>query len=320
MAKENAMARNKFRADVLEVRDELNKAEYALNVRRYDLAIEVLQKMLKEHPENSAIFYTLARAYFAKQELMQANQAIREALRLDPQSSMSHTLYGNILSNIGMIDAADAEYRMSLELEPQSAYTHYMYAALLVDKRKDLVGAREHAGKALELDPAEALHHMVMAKILGVAGEFAEAEVEFSRALSLDPENVHVRRVYGWYLLYKRNRPEQAFEQLKAAMQLNPEDPAVRKVFIAAFIARKKRYRLFWYFAFFMSNKSWLVRGIILFVLLMTPVLASHAMNSLNPIVQVMATLCYLLVLCCSVYLIVCSLVLNLMIKRGHLK
>jgi Tfp pilus assembly protein PilF len=314
------MARNKFRADVLEVRDELNKAEYALNVRRYDLAIEVLQKMLKEHPENSAIFYTLARAYFAKQELMQANQAVREALRLDPQSSLAHTLYGNILSNIGMIDAADAEYRMSLELEPQSAYTHYMYAALLVDKRKDLVGAREHAGKALELDPAEALHHMVMAKILGVAGEFAEAEVEFSRALSLDPENVHVRRVYGWYLLYKRNRPEQAFEQLKSAMQLNPEDPAVRKIFIAAFIARKKRYRLFWQYSLFLSDKGWKARVALALSVFLVLWVVPMVVTPLNPLVQIYLPLCYLLIICASIYLLACSLVLNLMIKRGHLK
>lgn len=314
------MAANKFRADVLEVQDELNKAEYALNVRRYDLAITLLQKMLQQHPENSAVFYTLARAYLGKQELMRANQAAREALRLDPQSHLAHTLYGTILSNLGLVDGAETEYRASLALQPQSAYTHYIYAALLVDKRKDLVRAREHAGKALELDPAAAVHHMVMGKILGMAGEFAEAEAEFSRALSLDPENFHVRRVYGWYLLYKRNRPEQAFEQLRYAMQLNPEDSALRKIFIAAFIARKKRYRFLWHFTFFLSDKSWYVRSAILFTLLLVLILAPKAMNSSNPIIQISATVCYLLVLCGSAYLIICSMVLNRMIKRGHLK
>ena len=314
------MAENKFRMDVLEVRDELSKAEYALKIRRYDLAIEMLKKTLREHPENSAAFYTLGRAYLAKQELMQANQAVREALRLDPQSSLAHTLYGAILSNLGLVEAADGEYRASLALQPESAYTHYMYAVLLVDKRKDLVLARKHAGKALELDPQEAVHHMVMAKVLGMAGEFAEADAEFGRALSLDPENFHVRRVYSWYLLYKRNRPNQAFEQIKYALHLNPENSDGRKLFIAAFLAQKKRYRFFWQYSLFLSNKSWKVRGAIGLVVFLALWIAPMVVTSFNPLVQGFLTFCYLLVICASIYLLVCSLVVNWMIRRGRLK
>lgn len=242
-----AMGESRFRADVQAVKGELDKAEYMLSVRRYDLAIETLQKALRDQPENSAIFYTLARVYVGKKWWVDAERSIREALRLDPRTSASHMLYGNILLNMRRIDEAEAAYQASLALQPRSANTHYLYALLLLENRHDPVRAREHASQALELDPAAAGHHMALAKIMASTGEFTEAEQEFERALSLDPENVLVRRVYGWYLLYKRRRPEQALEQVRYAMQLDPMDANVRKMFIQALKAKQKLYGPIWY-------------------------------------------------------------------------
>jgi Tfp pilus assembly protein PilF len=263
------MPANKFRADVLEVQSELKKAEYALDVRRYDLALDLLRKMLQAHPENSAIFYTLARAYFFKKNWPAASQAIRESLRLDPQSSQSHALYGGILLNMKKVSEAEVEYRLSLTLNPMNATAHYVYATLLLEKAKkvlafmvleksvnivraqtekqeNLVQAEEHARKALELDPAVANHHKAMAEVYAFQEKFEDAEQEFQRALSLDPEGVLVHRSYGAYLLHKRNEPARALEHLRQAMRLEPNHPETRKIFIEALKANYKRYRFVW--------------------------------------------------------------------------
>lgn len=240
------MSADRFRADVQEVRDELRKAEYALDIRRYDLAIDLLHQMLKEHPDNSAVFYTLARAYLGKKKPREASQAVLEALHLDPLSSKCHTLYGIILTNENRFREAALAYQHSLALQPDVANTHYRYSALLIDKLNNISQAKEHALKALALDPATSAYHVVMAKVLAMEGNFAGADDEFRLALSLDPEQALVRRVYGWYLLYKRNQPEQAFEHLQRAVQLDPEDEPTRKIFLVALKAKQKRYRLIW--------------------------------------------------------------------------
>ena len=314
------MLANKFRADVLEVRDELRRAEAALDIRRYDLAIEILREMLKHYPENAAIFYTLARAYIYKKSYPDARQAVRESLRLDPGSSQSHTLHGNILSNMSKLREAEAAYRTSLELAPANAYTHYMYAALLVDKRINLVRAKEHASKALELDPAAALHHLTMAKILGLQKQFAEADLEFSRALNLDPENTIVQRVYGWYLLYQRNKPAQAVEHFKQALQNDPNDASARKSLLIALKAKQKWYALNWYIL--RSTRKKRIRALLLLALLGLILMKAGMDNfwNVNPLYQVMQATLLLLFLAVYCYAAAVEGVLNELNKRGRLK
>lgn len=330
------MSANKFRADVFEVQNELLRAETALNIRRYDLAIEILHRMLKDHPENSAIFYTLARAFIYKKNYAEACRFVRESLRLDPGSSKSHTLHGNILSRLGKLREAEAAYRTSLELAPANAYTHYMYAALLVDKRIDLTRAKIHAAKALELDPASALHHVTMAKILGLQKQYAEAELEFSRALNLDPENVIVHRVYGYYLLYQRNQPAQAVEHLKQALRHDPNDADARKCLMTALKAKQKWYALNWYVLrntrrrrsggqFFLALVMLIFSLQFLLGLVQTQIKVDNFLNTpqnagLNPLYQLILMALLFLVLAACAYAAVIEGVLNELNKRGRLK
>ena len=84
---------DKKRADILQLGDELHRAEYAIDVRRYDLAIEIMHQFLSTNPENSIAFYTIARAYMLKGEGQKAVAAFKETLRLDPANSNAHALY-----------------------------------------------------------------------------------------------------------------------------------------------------------------------------------------------------------------------------------
>jgi Tfp pilus assembly protein PilF len=316
------MPANKFLIDVLGVRDELKKAEYALEVRRVDLAIELLHKMLQNHPENSAVFYTLARAYLAKKKLPEAVRSVRESLRLDPRSNHCHTLYGTILVQQNRLKEAEAEYRIALEIEPERAHTHHVYAALLIDKYKDLAQGRVHALKALELDPAEANYHITMAKLLALEGDFSHADEEFRNALSLDPESLLACRVYGWYLLYKRNSPEQAFEYLQRAMHNDPTDSATRKLFIIALKAKQKHYRFIWYFSFFLYGGGRYGRAIYLLVIA-TFVLLQRVLENIlgdNSIYQAINTGFTILLFAWFIYVMIMETVLNSMIKHGRLR
>lgn len=316
------MPADKFRVDILEIRDELKKAEYALSVRRYDLAIELLHSMLKEHPENSAVFYTLARVYLSQEKLIEASHAVRESLRLDPLAGQAHTLYGNILASMGKLNAAESEYQRSLEVQPDVAYTHYMYAALLVDKRRDFARASLYAHNALELDPAAAAHHVTLAKILAMQDHLNEADSEFLHALSLDPESVLVCRVYGWFMLYKRNQPEQAFEYLRRAMRIDPNDAQTRKIFIIACKARLRAYRPIWTFSFLLYRAGRPGQAIFLLSLLIL-IFAQRVFSTLwdgYPLYDTVQGIFTVFIFILCFYVLILEVVLNRMIKNGYLK
>lgn len=322
------MSAEKFREDVLEVQNDLQRAEAALNMRRYDLAIELLQSLLKEYPANSAIYYTLARAFLFQKKLREARESVREALRLDPGYSQAHTLYGNILSEQREITRAEAAYLRSLELDPLDAYTHYMYAVLLIDKAKNLalplmqadrLGAlhlaETHAREALNAEPEVAMHHGTLAEILGLLERSGGAEAEFQQALRLDPENVLVHRTYGWYLLMKRNRPEEAAEYLRQAMRLNPNDVTTQQLFLTSLQTNKPWSRLFWR-THFEVNRHGALASIILPLFFIALLAAQFAWGT-NLLYQVARDIVLILTGVAFCYLVSVEIWLAILLKRS---
>src|SRR5712691_5360210 len=170
------MPPNKFHGDMLEMGDELEKAEFALQARRYDLAIQLMRKELIAHPENAVAFYTIARAYMLKRIHYAAFDAICESLRLDPNVSNSHMLYGQILRDLGIFDKAEHEFLTSLSLNPANHHAHYLYAHFLLHKKKKIAKAREHISIALAMDASNAKYHEVMGGVLAAEGKLDEAD------------------------------------------------------------------------------------------------------------------------------------------------
>jgi tetratricopeptide (TPR) repeat protein len=114
------MAANKKQADLFEIHDELRKAEYAINVRKNDLAIEIMMQVLAAHPENSVAFYTIGRAYMQKKLYPQALDAFKEALRLNPADDQAHALCGLALNSLRQYAQAESEAFRAIEIAPSS--------------------------------------------------------------------------------------------------------------------------------------------------------------------------------------------------------
>ena len=147
------MPSEKGKADLQEISDEYKRAEYAFQVRRYDLAIEIMQQALSNHPDNSLAYVTITRAYMRKKQNPEALAVIKEALRCDPDNAYAHSLCGHLLGQQNQRAAAQQEFLISLALAPSNATTHNLYSAFLLEKAHDRAGAREHAQQAVTLDP-----------------------------------------------------------------------------------------------------------------------------------------------------------------------
>lgn len=90
----------------------------------------------------------------------------------------------------------------------------------------DLPAGRQAALKAVELDPSLPEAHAVLGVYRGAYDfEWAEAEREFLRALELNPAAAGVRERYAMYFLQARLRMDEALEQLRAALEVDPLSP-----------------------------------------------------------------------------------------------
>lgn len=239
------MAVNKNRADALEMGEDLKRAEYAIAVRKYDLAIEIIQHTLGLHPENSVAFYTLGRAYYLQGKNQEALDAYRESLRLDPGNSMCHVLYGSTLGTLKQYESAAYELRIALELDASNHRAYYNYAAIMHDQ-KNMEDAKKFCQKALEYDPEDANYHWLLGKILAKERRIGEAEAEYLHALRIEPESARVHNDYGVLLLNQKGLPYEAFEHFKSAVMQNPDDPGIRKNFLIALKAKNRFYWPYW--------------------------------------------------------------------------
>ena len=124
-------------------------------------ALKLFEKAAKLDPGYAAAEEAQARIYFVQTNngqiepsvaLPKAEEAVRRALRTDPQSSEAHTTLGNI---------------------------HYA--------RHAWQSARSEYETAIELDPSSALAHTSVATLLTILGRFDEAERELRHAIALDP-------------------------------------------------------------------------------------------------------------------------------------
>jgi len=82
--------------------------------------------------------------------------------------------------------------------------------------------ADEASRKAVELDDALPEAHAARASALAFGGKWSEADAEFQRALALNPNAATVHYFYAFDYLAPRNRTDQALEQVRQALALDP--------------------------------------------------------------------------------------------------
>jgi Tfp pilus assembly protein PilF len=305
--------------------DNYQKAEYALDVRRYDLAIDIMRNVLREHPENALAFHTMARAYTFKKDNHAALQAIRESLRLDPGNVTAQTLYASLLRDTRQYAEAEQVMLAALQLDPVYPLAHYTYAALLLHQKKDIARAREHALKAVELDVADYRYHVMLGRVLAEEKQFDQAEVEYQQGLRLDPDNFRMLNSYGAFLLNYRKRPREAFEFFRQALMHEPNDEEVRKNFLIALKAKHPFYSLFWKYSMLRRQRVWGVPRLLfvifgVFLLFSLIETGASTYPVLEPFLLPFFSIGILLLALFYLYILLAIPIFNILIKRGLIK
>lgn len=127
--------------------------------------------------------------------------------------------------------AAREAFRKAIALDPFYAHAHALLALtdvwdVFADwQNRSLDEALEAAQRALTLDDYNSLPHAILGYILFQRKQDAEAEIEFQRAITLNPNDADAIAFKANVLVYF-GRWEEALELIGKAMRLNPIPPS----------------------------------------------------------------------------------------------
>jgi tetratricopeptide (TPR) repeat protein len=144
-------------------------------------------------------------------------------LRLKPSDPTALTYRAYSLAQLEKTEEAFTDVQEALALDERNMYGHQLAAKLCIDLGLPDDKVLEHYGRAIELDPSNALSYSGRAPVLLRTGRSEEALADIHKAIELDRANPYVLPAYG-YILGELARYDEAEEVLREAVALDPEN------------------------------------------------------------------------------------------------
>lgn len=149
---------------------------------------EILVGLVSERPDDAAVQFQLGNVLYDLGQLDAAIEAYRKAIVLDDQLVGAYVNLGSAHDELGRLDDAMAAYEAALRLAPDDPRTLCNLGGVYFQKRRH-EKAVELFQSALEADPKSQLAHYNLAIAFADAEIYREAIHEWETAVALDPDS-----------------------------------------------------------------------------------------------------------------------------------
>ena len=191
----------------------------------YDRALEVYRRAVELEPNDEGLLLGIASVRLALGELDESEQAIQQALAIQPQSAQAWVMRGRISARRQDEQEALGHFERAIELDPgatgPAAYSEIGFLHL---RARRLEPAREAFRNALDIDALNGGAHTGQANVLIEEGNLDDAMRELSVALRYDPNQPGALASLG-SLLSKQAEHERAIVLCQRALELSPKFP-----------------------------------------------------------------------------------------------
>jgi TolB-like protein/Tfp pilus assembly protein PilF len=186
-------------SDIFEVQEEISKE--ISDKLRIRLSGEDKKRLTKRYTQNPDAYqlYLKGRYYWNKRTLEGLEKGIEyfhQAIGLDPNYALAYAGLADSYNLLGAIEHG-------------------------VSPKEFMPKAREAALKALKLDDKLAEAHTSLGNVKGSSWEWLEAEIEYRKAIKLNP---NYATAHHWYalLLMAMERFDESFKEIRRAKELDP--------------------------------------------------------------------------------------------------
>jgi DNA-binding winged helix-turn-helix (wHTH) protein len=225
--------------DIFAVEDRVSaQVASALTVR---LTGEEKDRLTKHYTESSAAYeaYLKGRYFWNKRNeegLKKGIAYFSQAIEIDPRYGLAYTGLADSYSMLGILGYVPAKHSFpkareaaikALHIDSALAEAHASMALVKLDYEWDWPGARTEFEAAVTLNPNYATARQWYAECLLVSDGPEAALREARLAHELDPLSLTINRTLG-EILYFARKYEEAIEQLKKTLEMDPNFPMVK--------------------------------------------------------------------------------------------
>jgi tetratricopeptide (TPR) repeat protein len=199
----------------------LLRARSYLGAFRLREAAAELQSLIKDSPDVPAVYFYLAQVDSAQEQAGEAQQALTEALRVQPGYLPALLGLGNISLQQNNGSAALAYASRIIATSPWLADAHILAGSSYL-----LLGDHDQAQRAFELaaglNPRNPAAQERLGRVLGLKGNYPEAEKAYEAALSIAPD--YAPALSGLAeILAKEGRSKQADGRMNRQIAAKPK-------------------------------------------------------------------------------------------------
>lgn len=219
-------------AEILSLQDEITNA--VSQKLRLDLSGDDKKRLTKRYTDNPEAYQLYLKgvyhaAKFSKEELEIGYNYLNQAIGVDPNYALayhglSYYYYLVVDWTMSPDDAMPKSKRAAqkaIEVDDTLASAHTDLASVYWYYDWNWPAAEKEFGRAIELDPKDALTREQYGWYLVTMGRVDEGLAEAKKSQQLDPLNQEHTSVLGWDL-YLAHRYDESLEQQRKAIELDP--------------------------------------------------------------------------------------------------
>jgi len=195
-----------------------------LQSNRIAEAIEVFNHTIEMKGDVASVYCGLATAYLRADRIDEALESLKKGVQERPKDSCVHENLGIVYARLGKIQEAEPYFRKAVELNPTGVQGYGMLATALRQQRKD-AEAESVLRQGINTVGDNAQLHVMLGSLL-TKTKWSEAEAQFKEALRTDPNNATALNDYGYYLVERGERLDEALKMVQRAVDFAPDNGA----------------------------------------------------------------------------------------------
>lgn len=224
----------------------LEAAVRALQARDWGSAATICRSLIESGQPSPDAYHLLGIALGESNQLLQALEAIQQAIRLQPDSAVYRASLALTFKRAGELDQSAEAYAQALSLAPTQSQWLYQLGLVHAELGRGRE-AEEAFRQALKQQPGLVDANAALARLYEAQGAWEKAKAKVREVLSQDPANVSAKLTLADLLLREHDHSGvQVLSTLAADQSAGPADRAIAYGKLGKHLDREQEYQRAW--------------------------------------------------------------------------